>query len=288
MNYIAMIQNRRSVRAFRSKEVSDATLAELRTHYERNCSRLIPELATELVILDADAQSALEGAAGYQQFLIGAPHYLMLLSAPHIHAEENAGYMMEELVLKLTELDIDSCWLTFTNSERVKFALSLSSPLEVAAIVAFGYGERTRKALRLNIQNVSKVDISILRQYYAPKKSINELVSVGKWGCKDGLDELMLSYGDMLWRSFYAASLAPSYLNRQPSGFLLREHELFLIQTEDAPTDPHDGELDLGIVLLHFSAVAAQWMGVPKWTFGRMPDDILLPEGCRIVAVCHI
>ena len=36
MNYIAMIQNRRSVRAFRSKEVSDATLAELRTHYERN------------------------------------------------------------------------------------------------------------------------------------------------------------------------------------------------------------------------------------------------------------
>lgn len=109
MNYIAMIQNRRSVRAFRSKEVSDATLAELRTHYERNCRRLIPELATELVILDADAQSALEGAAGYRQFLIGAPHYLMLLSAPHIHAEENAGYMMEELVLKLTELDIDSC-----------------------------------------------------------------------------------------------------------------------------------------------------------------------------------
>lgn len=83
MNYIAMIQNRRSVRAFRGKEVSDATLAELRTHYERNCRRLIPELATELVILDADAQSALEGAAGYRQFLIGAPHYLMLLSAPH-------------------------------------------------------------------------------------------------------------------------------------------------------------------------------------------------------------
>lgn len=86
MNYIAMIQNRRSVRAFRSKEVSDATLAELRTHYERNCSRLIPELATELVILDADAQSALEGAAGYQQFLIGAPHYLML-SAPRISTQ---------------------------------------------------------------------------------------------------------------------------------------------------------------------------------------------------------
>ena len=78
MNYIAMIQNRRSVRAFRGKEVSGATLAELRTHYEINCRRLIPEIATELVILDADAQSALEGAAGYQQFLIGAPFYRSL------------------------------------------------------------------------------------------------------------------------------------------------------------------------------------------------------------------
>ena len=164
MNYIAMIQNRRSVRAFRSKEVSDATLAELRTHYERNCRRLIPELATELVILDADAQSALEGAAGYRQFLIGAPHYLMLLSAPHIHAEENAGYMMEELVLKLTELDIDSCWLTFTDSARIKAALGLTTPLEVAAIVAFGYGEKTQKKLRLNILNMSLVDVTVERQ----------------------------------------------------------------------------------------------------------------------------
>ena len=178
MNYIAMIQNRRSVRAFRSKEVSDATLAELRTHYERNCRRLIPELATELVILDADAQSALEGAAGYRQFLIGAPHYLMLLSAPHIHAEENAGYMMEELVLKLTELDIDSCWLTFTDSARIKAALGLTTPLEVAAIVAFGYGEKTQKKLRLNILNMSMVDVTVERQYFAPKKGIRELVSV--------------------------------------------------------------------------------------------------------------
>lgn len=288
MNYSAMIQNRKSVRSFRSKGVSSESISEIRTYFDKECMRLFPEIETQLVIVSGEAQKALEGSAGYEKYLIGAPHYLVLLSAPHENAGKNAGYLMEDMILKLTEMEIDSCWLTFTNSERVKFALSLSSPLEVVAIVAFGYGERTRKALRLNIQNVSKVDISILRQYYAPKKSINELVSVGKWGCKDGLDELMLSYGDMLWRSFYAASLSPSYLNRQPYGFLLREHELFLIQTEDAPTDPHDGELDLGIVLLHFSAVAAQWMGVPKWTFGRMPDDILLPEGCRIVAVCHI
>ena len=264
MNYIAMIQNRRSVRAFRSKEVSDATLAELRTHYERNCRRLIPELATELVILDADAQSALEGAAGYQQFLIGAPHYLMLLSAPHIHAEENAGYMMEELVLKLTELDIDSCWLTFTDSARIKTALGLTTPLEVAAIVA-------------------TVDGTVERQYFAPKKGNRELVSVDTWGNKEGLDEMLGFYDDMLWQAFYAVSLAPSYLNRQPYGFLVRDHEIIFVQISDPYTDGTDAGLDAGIALLHFAAVAAQLLGKGRWELD--PEGVEgIPESGRALA----
>ena len=38
----------------------------------------------------------------------------------------------EDLVLKLTELDIDTCWMTFTDSDKIKKALSLATPLEVA------------------------------------------------------------------------------------------------------------------------------------------------------------
>ena len=34
MNYSAMIQNRKSVRAFRGKEVPNEALAQLRTYYE--------------------------------------------------------------------------------------------------------------------------------------------------------------------------------------------------------------------------------------------------------------
>ena len=287
MNYIAMIQNRRSVRAFRGKEVSGATLAELRTHYERNCRRLIPELATELVILDADAQSALEGAAGYQQFLIGAPHYLMLLSAPHIHAEENAGYMMEDMILKLEDMGLNSCWLTFTDSDKIKKALSLTTPLQVAAIVAFGYGEKTAKKLRMNIQSMSQIDVQAEQQYYAPKKSVHELVHMESWSNKSGLDEMMDFYDDMLWQAFYAASLSPSYLNRQPYGFLVRGHSIYLVQQEDAYTDNLDAALDLGIVLLHPSAVASQWEGGVRWELSPdAPDG--LPAGHRAAAVCRV
>ena len=256
-------------------------------YYEKTCPRLVPEIATELIVLDKDAQPALESSAGYKQFLIGAPHYLLLMSAPHSYAAINAGYMMEDLVLKLTELDIDTCWMTFTDSDKIKKALSLTTPLEVAAIVAFGYGEKTAKKLRLNILSMSQIDVRAEQQYYAPKKGVHDLVHMGSWSNKSGLDEMMDFYDDMLWQSFYAASLSPSYLNRQPYGFLVQDHSIYLVQQEDAYTDNLDAALDLGIVMLHFSAVASQWAGQVRWELSPAAPDGL-PEGLRSAAVYHM
>ena len=288
MNYSAMIQNRKSVRAFRGKEVPNEALAQLRTYYEKTCPRLVPEIATELIVLDKDAQPALESSAGYQQFLIGAPHYLLLMSARHIHAGVNAGYMMEDLVLKLTELDIDTCWLTFTDGAAVSSALGISPFMEVAAIAAFGYGEKVRRELQLNVISMSNVDIAVKRHYYDPKKSIQDMVYYESWGSKEGLDEHMGFYGDILWDSFYAASQSPSYLNRQPYGFLIRGHEIMQVSVPDEHTDEYDGQLNLGIALLHFGAVAAQWVGSVQWQLDGLPADVELPEGHAIAALCRI
>ena len=56
MNYSAMIQNRKSVHAFREKEVPSEAIGQLRSYYEKTCPRLVPEIATELIVLDKDAQ----------------------------------------------------------------------------------------------------------------------------------------------------------------------------------------------------------------------------------------
>ena len=39
MNYSAMIQNRRSVHAFREKEVPSEAIGQLRSYYEKTCPR---------------------------------------------------------------------------------------------------------------------------------------------------------------------------------------------------------------------------------------------------------
>ena len=136
MNYSALIENRRSVREFTDKQVPFSVLNDLKNYYRTGVRRLIPKLKTKLFFFGTDAREALEGAAGYHSFLIGAPQYLVLLSEAHDQAALNAGFIMEDLVLQLTDMGLDSCWLTFTDSQDVKAALGIENDLDVVAIAA--------------------------------------------------------------------------------------------------------------------------------------------------------
>ena len=282
MKYSALIQNRKSVREFSDRYVSFEDIEKIKTYYNHHVRRLLPEVETELRMFGLDARAVLEGAAGYKQFLVGSPQYMVLLSAKGPNSGENAGYIMEDLILKLTDMGLDSCWMTFTDSEYVKTALEIDSPLEVAAIAAFGYGVKTTKRLRLNVLSMSKVDVAAQRQYFAPKKGVSDLVFLNDWGSRQGVEEFIGFYDDMLWEAFYAASLSPSYLNRQPYGFVLRDGRVYLVQVPDEHTDEIDGRLGLGIVLLHFSAVAEQWAGKVVWSFED--QGLELPDGYKVVA----
>ena len=282
MNYAALIQNRKSVREFRDEVVPFRLLERVKEHYHNYLRRLVPQIGTELYFFGTDAREALEGAAGYHKFLVGAPQYLVLLSEDHPQAGLNAGFIMEDLILKLTDLGLDSCWVTFTDSDHVKDALGLESDLQVAAIVAFGYGEKTTRRLRLNIKSMSNIDIIAKRQYFEPKVSVRELVHRERWGSREGLEDAIGFYDDMLWEAFYAASLAPSYLNRQAYGFLLKPGSVTLVSKPDEYNTPIDADLSLGIVLHHFTAVARDWAGNLRWRFE--PEGVDLPEGHRAVA----
>ena len=288
MNYSALIQNRKSVREFADKKVPASALAEIEAYYQKSCQRLVPELETKLCVFGEEAKAALEGAAGYKSFLVGAPNYLVLLSAKGDLAVENAGYMMEDKVLKLTDMDLGCCWLTFTDSEKVKGALKIDSALDVAAIVAFGQGVKTTKRLRVNILSMSKVDISAQRQYFAPKHGLHDMVFMNTWGNCEGVDEYIGFYDDMLWEAFYAAAQSPSYLNRQPYGFIIHDGQITLVKAPDSYTDEIDGKLGLGIVLLHFTSTASQWAGKIKWSFGADAAKLQLPEGYETVASCKV
>lgn len=286
MNYSALIQNRKSVREFTDQRVPYTALEEIRNYYIRNVRRLIPDMKTQLYFFGTDTREALEGAAGYNSFLVGAPQYLVLMSETHDLAYLNAGYIMEDLVLKITDMDLDTCWMTFISSQDVKDALGIASELEVAAIIAFGYGRKTARRLRLNIPSMFNVDGKAARHYMEPKRGIRDMAFLDTWGNTHKLDDYIGFFDDVLWEALYAATLSPSYLNRQAYGFLLHDGKISLVQRPDDYNRKIDGDLSLGVVLLHFSAVAENWTGSPQWKFGAEAAKPELPDGHSVVASC--
>ena len=288
MNYSALIQNRRSVREFTDKQVFFGDLDHIRDYYNKSVCRLVPELKTQLYFFGTDSRAALEGAAGYNSFLVGAPQYLVLMSEKHELAELNAGYIMEDLILKLTDMDLGSCWVTFADSEEIKNALDIRSELDVAAIAAFGYGKKTTKRLRLNIRSMSNVDVVAKHRYMDPKRSVQDMAFLNSWGNTHNLDSYIGFFDDMLWEALYAASLSPSYLNRQAYGFVIHDGGISLVSRPDAYNTEVDGKLSLGIVLHHFSSVAEDWVGKLHWRFGSEAAQLELPEGHAVVASCSL
>lgn len=286
MNYAALIENRKSVRAFSDKQVPISVLKELETYYYQNVKRLIPEIKTELLFFNDHSREALEGAAGYNSFLVGAPQYLVLLSDDHELAYLNAGYIMQDLLLKAADMGLDSCWLTFVSSDDVKDAVGIVADRQVAALAAFGYGVKTTKRLRLNIRSMSDIDIGAKRRYAEPKRSLHDLAFLNEWGNTHKLDDHIGFFDSVLWEALHAASLSPSYLNRQAYGFLLKDSHVHLIRRPDDYTTGLDGQLSLGIAMLHFSAVASQWAGALNWSFGGDAAGLSLPEGHELIASC--
>ena len=288
MNYSALIQNRKTFHEFTEKKVPLTALRAIRGYYRNSVKRLVPEITTRLYFFDADAQTALEGAAGYNQFLIGAPQYMVLLSERHPLSRFNAGYMMEDMILKLVDMGLDSSFLTFTDSEQIKAALNIDSPLDVVAIAAFGYGKKTVKRMHLNIRSMSDIDIDAKRHYMEPRRSIYDLAYLGVWGNIHLLDEYIGFYDDMLWEALYAVTYAPSYLNRQAYGFLLRDGSISLISKPDEYNTPADSELSLGIALHHFTTVAQEKHASLNWHFDSDSSQMNLPKGHRLIATSRL
>ena len=288
MKYSALIQNRKSVREFTDVPVSFQQLEELKKCYVNSARSLLPEIGTELYFFGSDARAALEGAAGYNQFLVGAPQYMVLLSDNHELAYLNAGYVMEDLILKLTDMDLDSCWVTFTDSEEIKGVLGIESHLQVAAIAAFGHGKKTTKRLRLNIRSMSNVDVVAKHRYMEPKHSVYEMTFLSTWGNTRNLTSYIGFFDDMLWEALYAASLSPSYLNRQAYGFLLHDGCISLVSRPDSYNTKIDGDLSLGIVLLHFTAVAENWAGKLYWNFAPSAEDLQIPDDHKLIATTSL
>ncbi|MGN1319429.1 MAG: nitroreductase family protein [Lachnospirales bacterium] len=287
MNYYQLATKRKSTRDFKEKNVSADILNEIKSYFG-NCKKLIPEINIDIDIIDPESAPNLTGCAGYQDYLIKAPNYVLITSEDADGYMLNAGFVGEDIVLKLTDLGLASCWVTINDTEKFKKRFNLEKVPVV--LIAFGYENSVSSTKRLDIFNISNVTLKKRSNYEAPKLYVDDAIYYEDMGIK--ADNSTLDHYTDLYQALVSACCAPSFLNRQPYRFVINKGNFILAALEDEMTDANDYELNLGIVMLNFYGALSERSGAyGKWEVGVSEDKLAgcdMPENSKAVAVIKI
>lgn len=269
MNYKKLILDGKSVREFKEKTIEVEYFNEIES-YIKQSKKLLPEVNIELKISDnKETYEKLKNIAGYNGHMIKAPSYAVILSDVKQGYIENSGYIGERLILKARDLEIDSCWVTFNDSDAIKEKLDISSNKEVTAIIALGYG------IEKNIKNKSGSE----------RLGVEKIVYMDKWGMNTSIDELE-ERG--LLDAFSYARMAPSTLNRQPWRFIIDGGNIMLAVKKDDFTSNYERGIDAGIAMLYFGLIIDTTLFDLKWNLDKIDKDYNIPEDYEIIGYCSI
>lgn len=289
MNYYQNATKRKSTRDFKEKAVAQNTINKIKEYFN-SCKRLVPEISVELTVIDPKTAPNLTGCIGYEDFVIEAPHYILLTSEKSPNYLENAGFIGEDLVLKLTDMGISTCWITISDTIKLKERLRLPEGKLPVAFIAFGYENAVPSIKRLDIVNLSNVTLKKRTSYEAPKLYVEDAILAEDIGIK-GEPSTLDHYTD-LYQALVSACCAPSFLNRQPYRFIINDGLFMLVALDDEETDENDAQLNLGILMLNFYGVLSERSGVyGKWEL-NIPESELnkvsVPDNGKVVACIRI
>ena len=269
MDYKELILNGKSVREFKEKNIEEKYFNEIKDYIE-NSKKLLPEIDIEVKIFDTkESYENLKNVAGYNGHMIKAPSYVVILSEVKKGYIENSGYVGERLILKSRDLGIDSCWVTFSDSDVIKDRLGITSDKEVTAIIALGYGE-----------NKNSKD-----KRASERLGVETIVYMDEWGNNATISELEERY---LFDAFSYARMAPSTLNRQPWRFIIDGGKVVLAVKNDDFTNNYERGIDAGIAMLYFGLIVDTTMFDSKWSVENIDKDYKIPSDYEVVGYCNI
>lgn len=286
MNYLELIESRESIRDFFTKPVEKKRLEEIESFFDAT-PRLCPQIQVELLIINNDdASKRLAGVVGYRGNAFNAPSYIVLLSENKEHYLENAGFIAENILLKLEDIGLSACFLTADDSDMVKKVLLIDSDLAVATIIAFGYGKKEREITRLGIKSPSNINVSKRAKHIAPKISTNDLAFDTEFGKPMDFNEETCD--PFIADALYAASLSPSFLNHQNYRFIIFGSHIYLLNKHDDMVGINDNLLGLGAAMFNFYIIlSSNFSGISNWDIKMTPGirfDFKQPEDYKVVA----
>lgn len=180
----------------------------------------------------------LKGNAGYKGVMIKAPLYFALdITNDSKSALVKGAYGLEELITKLSEQGLASCYITVSGvSDDILKSAFVNAEGKIMSILAIG--EATKQEVR--------------EHRYDDRKGINEFVFIDDLDHKASVEELSQRGLDDL---FSYLRFAPSSYNSQPWRFVLKDNfvKLYLEDYKDEAN-----LVDAGIVMYYFDQLTKE------------------------------
>ena len=233
------LKTRTSTRDFKDQNVDDEKI--------KSIYQMISELENKFGETDLHYQVnkkgeevyfKLKGNAGYKGVMIKAPLYVGLdITNNNKTALVKGSYGLEELITKLNELGLGSCYITVSGvSDDILNSAFPNSQGKIMSILAIG----------------EAVNEESREHRFDDRKGINEFVFIDSLDHKASVDELSQRGLDDL---FSYLRFAPSSYNSQPWRFVLKDN-LVNLYLEDYKDEAN--LVDAGIVMYYFDQLTKE------------------------------
>lgn len=240
------LKTRTSTRDYLDKKVSEEDMKKVFSLIDEETEKFGKGNLAFIVNTDGETiYKSLSGIAGYSGVMIKAPMYIALnIINNDSKTFVKGAYGMEELITKLNNIGLGTCWITVSDVEKtVKESTFNFTQGEVNHLLAVGYPEHTE----------------VREHRYDDRFGVTDFVYIDNFNRKTSIEELE-QYG--LDDLFHYARFAPSAYNAQPWRFLIDGGEIKLY------IEDYKGIvnlLDAGIIMYYIDELTKTYSKGSKW-----------------------
>ena len=254
---IDLIRKRRSVRSYRNEKLAPETITIIEKILQSSSSGPFGNQVRFRLVEKSWARESAGVKLGTYGFITGAGYFIAGEVKPHDNCFEDYGFLLETIMLHLTDLNLGTCWLggTFKRSDFAE-VLGTDQDLIIPAITPVGFA--------------------------ADKKSIRE--SIIRWGAKSdnrkGWKELFFENDFSTPLTETSAGkfqlplemlrLAPSASNKQPWRIVKTDGFFHFYLKRTPGYGKFDGmdlqKIDMGIAMAHFELSCDSQQLKGTWT----------------------
>jgi len=167
MEFDVILKERRSIRSYAKKKVSfqDVLAVCEAARYTPMAGNLYT--IRLIIVSDKEKKAKLMEAALDQEFVAQAPYVIVVCSdlalikrsygkrGIEIYARQQAGAAIQNMLLKITDLGLASCWVGAFDEKTVKDVLKIPEKIRVEALLPIGHAkEKVRARIKPELKQI--------------------------------------------------------------------------------------------------------------------------------------